>query len=176
MNRLLVYIVACAALVVADDEQTRTCVAEEQSLAIERAVIAKHAEVIGYAEQLDAEKLYGVIAEGGKGTVIQDGRVLTRQEALDSSELAYEGFKSQKIEILQQYVRVLSPEIAVLTAQGRYAITTDTGETVSSDFAVTSVFVLQENEWKIVYGHHSTPNISIAESDGSNITGAKEKD
>ncbi|MFX0203123.1 MAG: nuclear transport factor 2 family protein [Candidatus Hodarchaeota archaeon] len=33
-------------------------------------------------------------------------------------------------------------------------------ETVSNNFAVTSVFALKDGEWKIVHGHHSTPKLN----------------
>jgi hypothetical protein len=159
MNTTLLSIISCAVLLFTGGEQPQPRVTQEQRSAIEQAVIAKNAEVTSCAEQLDAEKLYDMIIEGGTGTIIQNGRVLTRQEALDSTKIAYEGISSQKIEFTQQNVNVLSPEIAVFTGMGKSVFTTNSGETFTSNFAVTSVFVLKDGEWKIVHGHHSRPNI-----------------
>ena len=159
MNVPVLSIITCAILLVAGNEHPQSCVTQKKCSVIEEVVIAKNAEVTSYAEQLNPEKLYDMIIEGGTGTIIQDGKVLTRQEALDSTKRAYEGISSQKIEFTQQNVKVLSPEIAVFTGMGKSVVTTNTGETFTRNFAVTSVFVLKDGEWKIIHGHHSRPNI-----------------
>ena len=158
MNAPFLSVITCAILLVTGGEQPQNCITQEKCSAIEQAVIAKNAEVTSYAEQLNPEKLYDMIIEGGTGTIIQDGKVLTRQEALDSTKRAYEGISSQKIEFTQQNVKVLSPETAIFTGMGKSVVTTNSGETFTRDFAVTSVFILKDGEWKIVHGHHSRPD------------------
>lgn len=129
---------------------------EEQIAAIQEAVIKKHSEIVKYAENLEVDKFYESIIDSGKGTIIQDGRILSREESLDMTKKGFEGIEKLKYEFGQKSVKVLSSEIAIFTGQGETIVTIDTGETFDTDFAVTSVFVLKDGEWKIVHGHHST--------------------
>ena len=136
----------------------KTMLSEEQTAVIKAVVLEKHGEITQAAEELDADKFFEFIIDSGMGTIIQDGKVLTYQEALDSTRKGFERIVELRYEFSQKNVNVLSPDIAVLTAQGKATTKIDTGEIFNVDFAVTSIFVLKDGQWKIVHGHHSIPN------------------
>lgn len=130
----------------------------QSSAAIEKAVMKVHDELIAAAENRDAETMFGYILENDKGAIIQDGQLMSRQEALQQIRQAFERVSAVKYDFKQRQVKVLSPEIALMTATGTTTTTIPTGETFSSTFANTSVFVLSQDGWKIIHGHHSIPN------------------
>lgn len=157
-KRLILTVIIGVFLLAGMKQAEKPKLTEEQIAAIKKAVLEKHAEIIKAAEKLDADKFYESILDAGKGTIIQNGRIMSRRESLDITKEGFEGLEKLKYEFNWQNINVLSPDIAILTAQGRTTATVDTGETFSVDFAVTSVFVLKNGQWKIAHGHHSIPN------------------
>ena len=131
---------------------------EEQTAAIQKAVLKNHKEMIKAIEKLDVDKFFESIIDSGMGTIIQDGRIMSYKESLDSTKKRFEGITKLKYEFSQENTKVLSPEIAIFTGQGKSTTTIDTGETFTTNFAVTSVFVLKDGQWKIFHGHNSIPN------------------
>ena len=125
---------------------------------IEEAVLAVNAEMTKAGEAVDAERLFSFMLETDKGSVIQNGLVMaTRQEALERVRSNLRGVTGIQYNWKHQYVTVLSPEIAVLTAEGVSTATTTTGETFSTPFAQTIVFVLRPDGWKAIHAHQSSP-------------------
>ncbi len=131
---------------------------EEQTAAIQKAVLKSHQEMINAMENLDVDKFFESIIDSGKGTIVQDGNVMTRKESLDSVKKGFEGVTKLKYEFFHKTVKVLSPETAILIGKGRTTITIHTGEIFNTNFAVSSVFVMKDGKWKIIHGHHSIPN------------------
>ena len=131
---------------------------EEQTAAIQRTVLKSHQEMIKAMEKLNVEKFFESIIESGNGTIVQDGNVMTRKESLDRTKKGFEGVTKLKYEFSQKIVKVLSPETAIFIGKGKSTVTIDTGEIFNTNFAVSSVFVLKDGEWKIIHGHHSIPN------------------
>ena len=147
------------ALLMGSNESTRDSVTAEQAVAIEKAILQTHDKIIAAAEKRDADEMFSYIAENDKGCIIQDGRlIMTRQEALDSVKQSFAGTTNVHYDFRQRNVKVLSPTIAILTAVGNVTVTFESGQSFTSEFANTSVFVLQDNAWKIIHGHHSVPN------------------
>lgn len=127
--------------------------------AIEKAVLAVHAEMAEAEKALDAEKFFSYIPDFDKGLVIQDGTVFkTRQEALDTVKAGFQGISGVKRMYDQTYVTVISPEAALLTARGTSSVTLSDGRILSGPFAVSSLFVLRDGQWKLLHGHYSLPN------------------
>lgn len=125
---------------------------------IEDAVLAVSAEMTKAGEAADADRLFSYMLETDKGSVIQNGVFLaTRQEALDQVRNNLRGITRIQYHWKRQYVTVLSPEVAVLTAEGESAATTTTGDTFSTPFAQTVVFVLKAGSWKALHAHQSVP-------------------
>jgi uncharacterized protein (TIGR02246 family) len=126
--------------------------------AVEEAVLAVNAEMTRAGEAVDADRLFGYMLDTDKVSVIQNGVVLTtRQEALEQVRRNLGRVASLKYDWKRQYVTVLSPEVAVLAAEGQSTATTTAGQTFTTPFAQTVVFVLRDGRWKAIHAHQSTP-------------------
>jgi uncharacterized protein (TIGR02246 family) len=127
---------------------------------VEDAVLAVSAEMTKAGEAADADRLFSYVLENDKGSVIQNGVFLTtRQEALERVRNNLGRSSSSRIQYRwkRQYVTVLSPDVAVLTAEGEVTATTSAGETFTTPLAQTVVFVLRNGSWKAIHAHQSTP-------------------
>ena len=125
---------------------------------VEDAVLAVSAEMTKAGEAADADRLFGYMLETDKGSVIQNGVLMaTRQEALERVRTNLGGISRIQYRWKRQYVTVLSPEVAVLAAEGESTATTTGGETFTAPFAQTVVFVLRGGTWKAIHAHQSSP-------------------
>ena len=125
---------------------------------VEDAVLAVSAEMTKAGEAADADRLFGYMLETDKGSVIQNGVLMaTRQEALERVRTNLGGISRIQYRWKRQYVTVLSPEVAVLAAEGESTATTTAGETFTAPFAQTVVFVLRGGTWKAIHAHQSSP-------------------
>ncbi len=127
---------------------------------IEDAVLAVSAEMTKAGEAADADRLFGYMLDTDKGSVIQNGVFFaTRQEALEQVKAALGRTSGSKTQYRwnRQFVTVLSPEAALLTAEGEATVTTATGDTFSRPLAQTIVFVLRDGKWKALHAHQSAP-------------------
>ena len=128
------------------------------TMAAEEAVLAVSAEMTKAGEAVDADRLFGYMLETDKGSVIQNGVVMaTRQEALERVRSNLRGIGRIQYRWKRQLVTVLSPEVAVLTAEGESTATTTAGETFTAPFAQTVVFVLKAGNWRAIHAHQSSP-------------------
>ena len=159
MKKALILIAIVGVIfVVGMKKPEKSALSQEQTAAIQKAVLKNHQEIIKAIEKLDVDKFYESIIDSGKGTIVRDGDIMTRQESLDTTKKGFEGVTKLKYEFRQKMVKVLAPETAIFIGKGKSTITIDTGETFDTDFAVSSVFVLKDDKWKIIHGHHSVPN------------------
>ncbi len=127
---------------------------------VEDAVLAVSAEMTKAGEAVDVDRLFSYMLETDKGSVIQNGVVMaTRQEALEQVRSNLRGISRIQYHWKRQYVTVLSPEVAVLTSEGESTATTTTGDTFTTPFAQTVVFVLKANGWKAIHAHQSSPRM-----------------
>jgi uncharacterized protein (TIGR02246 family) len=126
--------------------------------AVEEAVLAVTAEMARAGEALDADRLFAYMLETDKVSVIQNGEVLvTRQEALERVRGNLRGIGGIRYRWSRQFVTVLSPDAAMLAAEGQSVVTTASGETVTAPFAQTVVFVRKADGWKAIHAHQSSP-------------------
>jgi hypothetical protein len=127
---------------------------------VEEAVLAVSAEMTRAGEALNADGLFAYMLETDKGSVVQNGVVLaTRQEALEQVRSNLRGISKIQYHWKRQYVTVLSPEVALLTAEGESIATTTAGDTLTTPFAQTVVFVLRAAGWKAIHAHQSSPQV-----------------
>jgi len=126
--------------------------------AIEKKIKDTYAEITKAAESVDADKLFSYVLENDKGSLIQGGKiVLTRKEALESYKENSRNIKKVNYKFDKEYVTVISPQTAVMVAEGSYEATTADGRTFGSTFAQTAIFVLKDNKWKVLHSHTSRP-------------------
>ena len=152
-SRLIIGVVLL--LAAADGGLTRA-----DTKSVEDAVLAVSAEMTRAGEAVDADRLFSYMLETDKGSVIQNGAFLaTRQEALERVRGNLRGIKGIQYRWQRQYVTVLSPEVALLTAEGESVATTAAGDTFTTPFAQTVVFVLRDGSWKAIHAHQSSPRV-----------------
>lgn len=126
--------------------------------AIEKAVLDTYAEITKAAESVDGEKLFSYVLENDKGSMISNGKiVLTRQQGMDNYVSSIGNVTAIDYMMNKQYVTVISPETAIMVAEGRYEGKTVDGQTFGTPMAQTVVFVLRENQWKVLHSHTSVP-------------------
>jgi len=91
--------------------------------------------------------------------VIQDGRLFpTRAEALEFVEQGFQGVASVERIYESEDVTAISEEAALLTGRGTSTVTLEDGRSFEGPFAVSLVFVLRGDRWKVLHGHYSAPN------------------
>jgi uncharacterized protein (TIGR02246 family) len=132
----------------------------DDTKSVEEAVLAVSAEMTRAGEAADADRLFSYMLDTDRGSVIQNGVVLaTRQEALERVRSNLRGIRKIQYHWKRQYVTVLSPQVALLTAEGASVVSTTAGDTFTAPFAQTVVFVLRAGEWKAIHAHQSSPRV-----------------
>lgn len=125
---------------------------------VEEAILTVNAAMEQAAEAGDADWLFSFMLDNDKGSIIQNGEFLaTRQDALQRVKSNLQRTSKVVYRWKRQYVTVLSPEIALLTAEGEADATTTDGQVFTAPFAQTVVFVLKEGHWKALHAHQSSP-------------------
>jgi len=137
----------------------KTPMTDAERSAIEKIIIAKHAEISESASRLDANDLYSHFVNNDRGILAFDGTLtLSRDAAIELSREFYSSCKEIKTEIIEEYVTVISPETAVLSGTGTSTLILKSGDSIALTFAITIVFVFRDGEWKAVHMHESTPS------------------
>jgi len=156
VSRCGALLLACA--IAAAAGQRGAADARQGTQPIEDAILAVHAEMTRAGEAGDVDRLFGYMLDTDKGSVVQNGVVLaTRQDALDRTKAGFRAISSVRYRWTRHLVSVLSPDVAVLTAEGESSATTTGGETFSRPFAQTVVFVRRDGVWKAIHAHQSSP-------------------
>lgn len=125
---------------------------------VEAAVLAVHAEMTRAGEAVDADRLFSYMLETDKGSVIQNGEIYaTRQQALERVRGNLRNVSRVQYRWTRELVSVLSPEVAVLSAEGESTVTTTAGDVFTAPFAQSVVFVLRGGSWKAIHAHQSSP-------------------
>ncbi|MBN2182083.1 MAG: nuclear transport factor 2 family protein [Sedimentisphaerales bacterium] len=159
-NKLKIVFILGLVSVVWAVQSEKNNVTKEQQADIEKAIMKVHAEMMGAAENRDAEALYSHVLDGCKGVIVQDGIIMmTRQEALDGTRQGLQGLDSVSYKYNHKHITVVSPTVVVWVADGTTSVkfTGDGGE-MSIAFAETIVFTLKDGQWKVFHAHRSVPN------------------
>jgi hypothetical protein len=126
---------------------------------VQKAVLARLAEIQRAAEALDPDKVFSFVAENDEGALAQGGRLLrTRKDALDATRLGFQGVQRMTYRFDEQHVTVLSPTVALAVGQGESSATLHDGRTINTPFVQSVVFVLTNGEWKVLHSHRSFPS------------------
>lgn len=154
----LTAVIAIVIVLTGMDTPHNPSLTDTQRQAVEKAVLETHDKIIAAAEKQDADAVFSFILDNDQVTIIQDGRLFSRRQALDAVKDGYTGTADITYIFVHRRVNVLSPTTAVLAADGTVTVTFDSGQRIETEFANTSVFVCNDQEWKIIHGHHSIPN------------------
>ena len=107
------------------------------------------------AAKADAEQVVSVFGDDATfvtGDVMLGGLGDIRAQFADT----YSGLASQKHAVLKKRVRILSPDVALVTATGEGTYTDKAGWTSEPvGLAVTIVFTRQNGVWRAVHAHQS---------------------
>jgi uncharacterized protein (TIGR02246 family) len=126
--------------------------------AIEKAVRETNARMTEAANRLDADAFFDFILETDKGLIIQNGTIFkNRQEALDAVKRGFQGIAKMDRRLENPQVTVISADLALLVAEGNTVATFASGQTTTSHFAVSLIFMRKEGQWKLLHGHYSMP-------------------
>ena len=127
-----------------------------QQSEIEKAVLEAMSKIEQAAEGLQASRFSEMVVP--EGSVIQNGKLFaSREEAQRSIELAYQGVEKQDITFRHQKVTVVSPTVALVTAEADSSATLADGRMISASSAWTVLFVLRDGQWKVLHAHTSVP-------------------
>src|SRR5690242_10393415 len=86
---------------------------------VQKAVLARLAEIQSAAQALDPDKVFSFVMENDGGALAQNGRLfLTRKEALESTKQGFQGLQKVSYRFDQQHVSVLSPSVALAVGEG----------------------------------------------------------
>ncbi|HVZ63303.1 MAG TPA: nuclear transport factor 2 family protein [Lacunisphaera sp.] len=123
------------------------------------AVLAANDRMIAAANRLDTDAFFADIVSSDETRIVQDGRLFaTRAEAMAAVRAGSQAIASLDRRLIDPHVTLLAPGVALLTATGTTAVTLVDGRRFDNRFAVTLVFVLRDDQWKLFHGHYSLPN------------------
>ncbi len=150
-------ILTFVAIVLSVAAGSRVSTQRSDTKSIEDAVLAVSAQMTRAGEAADADALFSYVLDNDKGAIIQNGVFFaTRQEALDRVRNNLRpGSRTIRYQWKRQYVTVLAPDVALLTAEGTVSATAGSGDTVTTPLAQTIVFVLKDGGWKVLHAHQS---------------------
>jgi hypothetical protein len=158
-KKLMTTAIAAALVIVAAIVASRGQPSKESTPPdVQKAVLARLAEIQNVAQALDPDKVFSFVMENDAGALAQNGKLfLTREEALESTKRGFRGLQKVSYQFDQQHVTLLSPTVALAAGEGASSATTDDGRTLTTRFAQTVVLVLTNGEWKVFHAHRSFP-------------------
>jgi len=123
---------------------------------IEKSVLQAMAKIEQAAEHLQAGTFHDLVLP--QGSIIQNGTLFpSAEDARRSIEQAYQGVEKQEINFRGQKVTVISPTVALVTAESDSSATLLDGRTISATSAWTVLFLLTDGQWKVLHAHTSVP-------------------
>jgi hypothetical protein len=110
-------------------------------------------------ENLDISGIMENVNDSLKAGFIDNGNYF------NSFNILMKGFKkgikgliSQKMDIVEKKITVLSEKLVLLTASGNYATKVEDGRILKGKFAWSFVYSKIRDKWKIIHTHMSNPN------------------
>ena len=111
---------------------------------------------VKFAENLDVNGLNSVVNDTLKACFIDNGNFINSfDEVMKGFRESIRGCKSQKFDILNKMITVLSDNSALVTANGNYSLALEDGRTLTGGFAWTLVYSKVNDDWKIIHTHMS---------------------
>ena len=109
---------------------------------------------VKFAENLDANGLNSVVNDTLKAGFIDNGNFINSfDEVMKGFRESIRGCKSQKFDISNKKITVLSDNSALVTANGNFSLALEDGRTITGGFAWTLVYSKINGDWKIIHTH-----------------------
>jgi hypothetical protein len=133
------------------------CQTAEERASIEKSVLEVNVEMTRAAEARDIDRLFSFMLPNERGSIAQSGFLfLTREDAHSTVKRNFNNIAKVEYRWKRQMVTVLSPDTAVLVADGESVATFADGTSATTPFAQTVVFVRRDGAWKALHAHQST--------------------
>jgi uncharacterized protein (TIGR02246 family) len=131
--------------------------ADASDQAIKKAVLETNAKMTQAADNVDVETFFSYMTD--PCVIIQNGTAFkTRQEAMQAVKRGFAGISKIDRRFDDPQVTVVSPDVALLSAEGSVSATLTDGRTMDGGrFAVSLIFVRKDGQWKVLHGHYSMP-------------------
>ena len=108
------------------------------------------------AETLDVSGLTECVSDALSAGFIEKGVYYQSFETLMKEfNNDIRGVKSQKMNISNKKITILSNNAALITASGNYLVTLEDGRTLSGGFLWTFVYSQVNGKWKVIHSHGS---------------------
>ena len=131
-----------------------TTLAEADRAVIEREVTLAMDSLIAAASRVDADRVFGYYAPG---LHVEDG-ALTSLDSLQANYRAlYATLQRIDFTIRRQQVRALSPNLAMVVAEGSYAVVARGGGRQQGRVAWTLLWQRESDRWRLLHSHQSFP-------------------
>ena len=122
----------------------------------ERAVLDRLKEIQSAAEALQPDTVFSFVMENNAGALAENGKLLlTRQEALNSTESGFRGIEKLDYRFDRQHVSLLSPKVALVVGDGSSSATLSDGRSINTRFAQSVVMILTNGDWQVFHAHRS---------------------
>ena len=147
---------------ISNDPATPLPATGESITAIENAVLAAHDATIAATEALDFERLDTLLLNTNRGALIIDGRVtLSRDDSVETIRRECESLQGIHYGFARRLVTLLSPNSAMIVAEGTITAHSSDGVTFTRPIAQTIVFIRAEVGWRVIHMHSSSPAESL---------------
>lgn len=109
------------------------------------------------AENIDIKGLADCVDDTLKAGFIQNERFFNSfDEVMKGFKKEIKGVESQKMNISNKKITILSDNAALLTASGNYSVALEDGRTLTGGFAWTFVYSKIDDNWKIIHYHQTS--------------------
>jgi len=109
-------------------------------------------------ESLDVSGLTESISDTlSAGFISQGVYYQSFEDLMKAVNNSMRGIKSQKTNISNKKITILSDSAALLTASGNYSVALEDGRTLTGWFAWTFVYSKVDGKWKVIHSHMSNP-------------------
>ena len=109
-------------------------------------------------ESFDIDGITGNVNDTLKAGFIDNGLFFNAfDELMTGFKEGIKGFRSQKMNITNKRITILSDNVVLVTASGNYTVTLEDGRTLSGRFAWTFVYSKINDKWKVIHSHMSNP-------------------
>jgi hypothetical protein len=125
-------------------------ITNETNLVFEKSINASETmDVKGISESVDDRYLAGFIDNGMYFSSFEN--VMNRFKERTN------GVNSQKIDVVEKRITVLSEDAVVLTTSGKYSAVLTDGRVLNGKFAWTFIYKKIGDTWKVIHSHMSNP-------------------
>ena len=124
----------------------KTKIASEIDALFEKSIkAAETLDVSGLTESVSDVLLTGFISQGVY--------YKSFETLMDKFNSDIRGIESQKMNISNKKITVLSDSVALLTTSGNYSVELEDGRVLTGGFAWTFVYSKVDGKWKIIHSH-----------------------